>query len=65
MIKAQREIRYCQVELNRADRAPTYKVHDMTRAHHFAVRSAEFSSRLTVSMISLPDGVTCDTGGCQ
>ena len=20
---------------------------------------------LTVSMISLPDGVTCDTGGCQ
>ena len=33
-------------------------------------RAIEGSSRpplinLTVSMISLPDGVTCDTGGCR
>ena len=26
---------------------------------------AVMERNLTVSMISLPDGVTCDTGGCQ
>ena len=28
-------------------------------------RACLFGVKLTVSMISLPDGVTCDTGGCQ
>ena len=31
----------------------------------FGGGACSFNVNLTVSMISLPDGVTCDTGGCR
>ena len=34
---------YCQLKQNRADRSPTYRVHNRTQAHHPGGRSAPFS----------------------
>ena len=57
--------RYCQVDEIPADRPPRCCDGKSSLTRHIAYEIRGFARNLTVSMISLPDGVTCDTGGCR